>query len=129
MTGPSSDGYAAAGGYPIGLVSTLTGLPTDVIRAWERRYGIPRPGRSAGGHRLYSPHDVAVLRRAAMLRAQGLTAAAACAQALSEATAPSPSAHDEGATSPVAAHLAARLHEAAVALDAGQVGATLAEAG
>src|SRR5947209_499054 len=80
--------YAGAGGYPIGVVATLTGLPVDVIRAWERRYGLPRPARSVGGHRLYSPRDVMLLRRAAALRAQGHTAAAACAQALAEAAPP-----------------------------------------
>lgn len=125
----SSRDYAAAGGYPIGMVVTLTGLPTDVIRAWERRYGVPRPARSAGGHRLYSPADVALLRRAAALRARGLTAAAACAQSLAEAIPPLTSGSSESQASAVTARLSARLHDAALALDAGSVGAALAEAG
>jgi DNA-binding transcriptional MerR regulator len=27
-----------------------TGLKPDTIRAWERRYGLPHPKRTAGGH-------------------------------------------------------------------------------
>lgn len=123
----SHTSYAEAGGYPIGVVATLTGLPVDVIRVWERRYGVPRPARSVGGHRLYSPRDVALLRRAGALRAQGHTAAAACAQALAEAAAPAPSTMDQAADAPSAAALAERLHAAALALDAGRAGAVLAE--
>jgi MerR family transcriptional regulator, light-induced transcriptional regulator len=39
-----------------------TGVPADTFRAWERRYGIPRPQRTAGGHRLYSERDIALIR-------------------------------------------------------------------
>lgn len=122
----SSAGYAEAGGYPIGVVATLAGLPVDVIRAWERRYGLPRPARSVGGHRLYSPRDVALLRRAGALRAQGHTAAAACAQALTEAAAQAPAAVGHVAATS-ATVLAERLHAAALALDAARAGAILAE--
>lgn len=31
------------------------------LRAWERRYGIPRPSRGEQGYRLYSDHDVRTL--------------------------------------------------------------------
>jgi DNA-binding transcriptional MerR regulator/methylmalonyl-CoA mutase cobalamin-binding subunit len=134
MTTPSPDEYDAAGGYPIGMAATLTGLPVDVIRVWERRYGLPRPARSAGGHRLYRPRDVALLRRASALRAQGLTAASACAQALAEA-APSTVAGDEEPADPGApappgmARLSARLYDAAVALDAATARSVLTETG
>jgi methanogenic corrinoid protein MtbC1 len=37
-------------------------VPADTFRAWERRYGVPRPQRTEGGHRLYSDHDIAVIR-------------------------------------------------------------------
>ena len=43
-------------------VARETGVPPDTFRAWERRYGVPRPQRTAGGHRLYSEHDMAVIR-------------------------------------------------------------------
>ena len=35
-----------------------TRLKPETLRAWERRYGIPRPTRSAGGHRIYSRRDI-----------------------------------------------------------------------
>ncbi len=44
--------------HSIGVVSRRTGLSAHVLRAWERRYGIVQPGRSAGGERLYSDADV-----------------------------------------------------------------------
>src|SRR5689334_8693153 len=43
-------------------VARETDVPADTFRAWERRYGIPRPERTAGGHRLYSEHDIAIIR-------------------------------------------------------------------
>jgi DNA-binding transcriptional MerR regulator len=39
-----------------------TGLKPDTIRAWERRYGVPKPRRTAGGHRLYSQRDIDLLK-------------------------------------------------------------------
>ncbi|GIW08274.1 MAG: hypothetical protein KatS3mg060_3079 [Dehalococcoidia bacterium] len=47
----------------MGAVVKRTGIPADTIRAWERRYGIPRPQRTASGRRLYSEADLDVLRR------------------------------------------------------------------
>lgn len=47
---------------PMRLVSERTGLSPDVLRAWERRYGVVTPGRSPGGQRWYSEADVARLR-------------------------------------------------------------------
>jgi methanogenic corrinoid protein MtbC1 len=43
-------------------VARETGVPADTFRAWERRYGVPRPRRTAGGHRLYSERDIAIIR-------------------------------------------------------------------
>jgi DNA-binding transcriptional MerR regulator len=50
----------------IGELSQRTGMTPDVLRAWERRYGLLRPRRTAGGTRLYSPADetrVRLMRR------------------------------------------------------------------
>ena len=44
--------------HPIQIVSRRTGLSTDVIRAWERRYKAVKPIRSSNGRRLYSDNDV-----------------------------------------------------------------------
>ena len=43
-----------------------SGVPAITIRAWERRYGIPRPARTPAGYRLYSARD---LRDIAALKA------------------------------------------------------------
>lgn len=53
--------------HPVRFVSRRTGLSPHVLRMWERRYGVVRPSRSAGGQRLYSDADVErleLLRRA-----------------------------------------------------------------
>lgn len=36
----------------------------STLRAWEQRFGYPRPGRSPGGHRLYRNADIVALRDA-----------------------------------------------------------------
>jgi methylmalonyl-CoA mutase cobalamin-binding domain/chain len=43
-------------------VARRTGLSADVLRAWEKRYGILTPARSSGGRRLYSDDDIDYLR-------------------------------------------------------------------
>jgi len=43
--------------YPIRAVCKLTGLTTDTVRAWERRYGAVKPLHERGG-RIYSHADV-----------------------------------------------------------------------
>jgi DNA-binding transcriptional MerR regulator/methanogenic corrinoid protein MtbC1 len=48
--------------HPIQVVSRRTGLSADVLRVWEKRYGVVEPGRSEGGRRLYSDADVDHLR-------------------------------------------------------------------
>ncbi len=48
--------------YNIGVVSRMTGISVATLRAWERRYGFPASGRTAGGHRLYSERDMTRLR-------------------------------------------------------------------
>lgn len=48
--------------HPIQVVVRRTGLTADVLRAWEKRYGVIEPGRSQGGRRLYSDDDIERLR-------------------------------------------------------------------
>lgn len=47
--------------HPMRLVVLRTGLTPDLLRAWEKRYGVVVPIRSRGGQRLYSDADVARL--------------------------------------------------------------------
>lgn len=48
--------------HPIRVVAERTGLSADVLRAWQKRYGAVRPGRSDAGQRLYSDADIERLR-------------------------------------------------------------------
>jgi DNA-binding transcriptional MerR regulator/methanogenic corrinoid protein MtbC1 len=48
--------------HPIGVVSGRTGLPQDVLRAWERRYRVVVPHRGEAGRRLYTDGDLEKLR-------------------------------------------------------------------
>jgi DNA-binding transcriptional MerR regulator len=41
----------------IGELSYRVGISADVLRAWEKRYGLLKPSRTEGGYRLYSEHD------------------------------------------------------------------------
>lgn len=50
-------------GFGIRAVSRLTGLSPHLLRAWERRYGIVTPHRTASGRRIYSSDDVERLRQ------------------------------------------------------------------
>lgn len=51
--------------YPMRLVTKLTGLTSDTIRAWERRYRAVQPERTGGNTRQFSAEDV---RRLNLLR-------------------------------------------------------------
>jgi DNA-binding transcriptional MerR regulator/methylmalonyl-CoA mutase cobalamin-binding subunit len=48
--------------HPIRVVAQRTGLSPDVLRAWEKRYGVVIPERSESGQRLYADVDVERLR-------------------------------------------------------------------
>lgn len=50
------------GGMPIKDVSALLGVPIPTLRSWERRYGVPEPPRTNGGHRRYSMGEVDQIR-------------------------------------------------------------------
>ncbi|MDP4189961.1 MAG: MerR family transcriptional regulator [Bacteroidota bacterium] len=48
--------------YAIKAVSSLTGLSTYLIRAWEKRYGILNPKRTDTNRRLYTDEEIEKLR-------------------------------------------------------------------
>src|SRR5690606_3399979 len=48
--------------HTIGAVAQRTGLSPDLLRVWERRYGVVDPARPQGGPRLYSDADILRLR-------------------------------------------------------------------
>ena len=47
--------------YKIGAVSRITGIGSETLRAWERRYQAVIPSRTTSGDRNYSRDDVAKL--------------------------------------------------------------------
>lgn len=61
----------------IGELSRRVGVSPEVLRAWERRYGLLRPARTEGGFRLYSAADEERVRRMLSLQQQGLSSAVA----------------------------------------------------
>jgi DNA-binding transcriptional MerR regulator/methylmalonyl-CoA mutase cobalamin-binding subunit len=63
----------ASHGHPIQIVARRTGLSADVIRAWEKRYAVVAPARTAAGRRLYSDADVERLRLVARATRTGRT--------------------------------------------------------
>ncbi|MBD0292311.1 MAG: MerR family transcriptional regulator [Jiangellaceae bacterium] len=68
----------------IGELSRRVGVSEHVLRVWERRYGVLKPARSAGGFRLYSAADVARIRRMRAHQQRGLSTAEAARAALAE---------------------------------------------
>jgi DNA-binding transcriptional MerR regulator len=69
----------------IGELSKRVGVSPELLRAWERRYGLLRPARSAGGLRLYSRADVERVTLMQQHLAQGMAAAEAAALAVRHA--------------------------------------------
>lgn len=61
----------------IGELSRRAGISPELLRAWERRYGLLRPIRTPGGFRLYSSDDEQRIRRMQTHLADGLSAAEA----------------------------------------------------
>lgn len=75
----------------IGELARRTGVRPELLRAWERRYGLLQPSRSSGGFRLYTEDDERRILRMNELLAGGLSAAEAAQRALAEPALPEPS--------------------------------------
>lgn len=102
--------------FPIGAVARLTGVSEMTLRNWEKRYGVPRPGRTAdGGRRLYSGDDITLVRYLAQRVDSGVPIRKAVAAVRAVQQDPD--------------RLVASLLDAALALDANGVQSDLEEAG
>src|SRR3954452_12892360 len=77
-----SCGVASTAFLRIGELSKRTGVSPELLRAWERRYGLLRPTRSSGGLRLYASGDVERVRLMQQHLAAGLAAAEAAGAAV-----------------------------------------------
>jgi len=63
--------------YNIKQASLQSGVSVPLIRAWERRYGVVSPKRTAAGYRLYDEEAIATLSRVRELTALGWSASEA----------------------------------------------------
>ena len=95
----------------IGELSRRVGVSPELLRAWERRYGLLAPTRTSGGLRLYGPEDEARVRRMQAFLAEGLAPAEAARATLRAEPASAP------APLPVSGHVEDRLRALEVALD------------
>lgn len=68
--------------FRINRVAETTGIPEATLRAWERRYHVPKPSRTPSGYRLYSSDDVAQVRKMRELCEAGIAPADAAQQIL-----------------------------------------------
>jgi MerR family transcriptional regulator, light-induced transcriptional regulator len=103
----------------IGELSRRVGVSEHVLRAWETRYGLLRPVRSAGGYRLYSADDQARVARMQAYLGDGLAAAQAAQAAIAAEQPGAIGARDAPAAAPRAdlADSAEGLRQALDALD------------
>lgn len=102
--------------YRIRAVSEIVGVSTATLRAWERRYGVPSPARTASAYRLYSDADVQTIRQMRDLVQGGMAPAEASRQVLAETAATLTTAAGEEPIDPYAA-AADRLVAATVDFD------------
>lgn len=96
-------------------VSRRTGVPAATLRSWERRYGFPKPQRTASSYRLYSDVDVEQIAHMRRLCCQGFSASEAARTVLQA------SAHAASGPGPEVEHLfedgIRKLVDAAAAMD------------
>jgi len=108
------------GALRIGEFSRRVGVSPELLRAWERRYGLLQPVRTDGGFRLYTDDDSERVERMKRALVEGFSAAEAASRALALA--------DEGSTAGALDGAQERLVAAAHAYDEATVHAVLDEA-
>jgi DNA-binding transcriptional MerR regulator len=63
------------GRYRINVVAEITGVPEATLRAWERRYQVPKPSRTPSGYRVYGAHELEQVKRMRELCEAGVSPA------------------------------------------------------
>ena len=112
--------------YTIKEAAARTGVSIELLRAWERRYGIVVPSRTAGGYRIYDEGALARLRAMRELVDEGWTPSNAAAAVLAGRVAPEVATIPSlGPTAPGV--LARRFVRAAASFDAASVETVLDE--
>jgi len=82
---PPNGSAHGAGPFRINAAAELSGVPAATLRAWERRYGVPVPRRTASAYRLYTAEDVQLVQRMRALVEEGVSPAEAARVVLSTA--------------------------------------------
>ena len=59
--------------YNLSYVVQETGIKADTLRAWERRYQLPQPHRTEGGHRLFSDFDIQTIKWLVARQKEGMS--------------------------------------------------------
>ncbi len=112
----------------IKCVSELTGVAVQTLRAWERRYGIPKPGRIASNrYRFYGEQDIADVLWIKQRIESGVPPSQASAALRAQRAAAAPAATTDRTSHPIAAHAAA-LEQALLVPDERQAQRALDEA-
>jgi MerR family transcriptional regulator, light-induced transcriptional regulator len=78
LTGPGTDRFLGMRYLKTSEAAALLNVSPNTLRAWERRFGFPRPQRSPGRHRLYTHGEIAALRDALL---DGLSISSAVSRA------------------------------------------------
>ena len=114
--------------YTIREAAHRAGVTPELLRAWERRYGVVTPRRTAAGYRLYDDTAIARLRSMHRLIDEGWTASSAAEHLLAV---PDAALVDPAEASPEAdatgTELTRRFVDAAAAMDAAGLEAVLDE--
>lgn len=116
--------------YNIRQASIRSGVSVPLIRAWERRYGVVKPQRTASGYRLYDEDAISTLVRVRQLVDSGWTPSEASRALLAGEVAPATAGLPALLSASALPHrdmLVRRFVEAAVHLDVAAVGAVLDE--
>lgn len=114
--------------YSIGDVAELTGVHASTLRAWEARYALVAPVRTASSYRAYSERDVDVIRRMRLLVDSGVPPRRAAALATGPVEQPEPAARRAAADVGSAIGDHDSLTRAAARFDASRVQTILDEA-
>lgn len=85
--------------YSIKEAAARSGVTIATLRAWERRYGVVSPARTAGGYRLYDDEAIARLRRMRRLLDSGWRAREAAAEIVAGGSGPLTETDTSGDTS------------------------------
>lgn len=108
--------------YTIKQAAVRSGVSVPLLRAWERRYGIVTPARTASGYRLYDEAALARLRTMRRLVDEGWTPSSAAVAVLEDrAPAAPPGPNVDPARPDQTTDLVEGFIEAATGLDASEV--------